>query len=119
MDKRNFIKLGALGTLMSGTELGFWGAPAGDQRRVELAGEGLRYFDIIRWRIAEDVLNAEIKSMDLDDWVDRPLDDNGNSLLPVKPVQSRIFDPNKHYVWPVPQEAIDRAKNLEQHAEWR
>jgi len=56
--------------------------------------------------------------MDLDNWVDRPLDENGHSLLPVKPVQSRIFDPNKHYVWPIPQNAIDRADNLEQHPEW-
>ncbi len=28
-----------------------------NERRVELAGEGIRYDDIIRWRIAEDVLN--------------------------------------------------------------
>lgn len=28
-----------------------------NERRIELAGEGLRYDDIIRWRIAEDVLN--------------------------------------------------------------
>lgn len=44
-----------------------------NERRVELAGEGFRYFDIIRWRIVEDVLNTEVKSMDLDNWtgVDR------------------------------------------------
>src|SRR5690606_6363468 len=28
-----------------------------NERRVEFAGEGQRYNDIIRWRIAEDVLN--------------------------------------------------------------
>lgn len=28
-----------------------------NERRIEFAGEGLRYDDIIRWRIAEDVLN--------------------------------------------------------------
>lgn len=28
-----------------------------NERRIELAGEGLRYDDIIRWRIAENVLN--------------------------------------------------------------
>src|SRR5690554_4155193 len=89
-----------------------------NERRVELAGEGLRYFDIIRWRIAEDVLNGDIKGMDLDNWTERPLDENGNSLLPVKPVQSRVFDPSKHYVWPIPQNAIDRSENLEQHPEW-
>lgn len=90
-----------------------------NERRVELAAEGLRYFDIIRWRIAEDVLNKDIKSMDLDNWVDLPVDEDGNSLLPVKSVQSRTFDPSKHYVWPIPQDAIDRAENLEQHPEWK
>ncbi len=90
-----------------------------NERRVELAGEGLRYFDIIRWRIAEDVLNREIKSMDLDDWVELPKDGDGNSLLPVKNVQTRTFDPAKHYVWPIPQDAIDRSDLLEQHAEWK
>lgn len=89
-----------------------------NERRVELAGEGLRYFDIIRWRIAEDVLNKDIKSMILDHWTDLPVDADGLSLLPEKPVQSRFFDPSKHYVWPIPQNAIDRANNLEQHPEW-
>src|SRR5690606_19035981 len=83
-----------------------------NERRVELAGEGLRYFDIIRWRIAEDVLNKDVKSLPLGNWVDRPVDGSGNSLLPLKPVQSRIFDPSKHYVWPIPQNAIDRADEL-------
>lgn len=89
-----------------------------NERRVELAGEGLRYFDIIRWKIAEEVLNKDIESLPLDNWVDRPVDGSGNSLLPQKPVQSRSFDPSKHYVWPIPQTAIDRANNLEQHSEW-
>lgn len=90
-----------------------------NERRVELAGEGLRYFDIIRWRIAEEVLNTEVKSLNLENWVDLPLDENGNSLLPVKDVQTRIFNPSKHYVWPIPQDAIDRSDNLEQHSEWQ
>jgi starch-binding outer membrane protein, SusD/RagB family len=89
-----------------------------NERRVELAGEGLRYFDIIRWRTAEDVLNFEVKSMNLNNWVDRPVDSSGNSLLPVKNVQTRVFNPDRHYVWPIPQDAIDRAKNLVQHPEW-
>lgn len=90
-----------------------------NERRVELAGEALRYFDIIRWRIAEVVLNKSIKSMNLENWVDRPLDANGNNRLIIKPVQTRLFDPSKHYVWPIPQDAIDRATNLEQHSAWK
>jgi hypothetical protein len=77
------------------------------ERRVELACEGHRYFDIIRWRIAEDVLNTELKSFELP------------GQLPAKVIETRVFDPNRHYVWPIPQYAIDRAKNLEQHTEWK
>jgi hypothetical protein len=78
-----------------------------NERRVELAGEGLRYFDILRWKIAEDVMNKEITSMVIP------------GLLPLRIIQTNHFDPKKHYVWPIPQSAIDNAKKLEQHAEWK
>ena len=78
-----------------------------NERRVELAGEGFRYFDILRWRIAEVVLNKKVVSFEIP------------GLLPIKIVNTRSFDPKKHYVWPIPQSAIDNAKNLEQHAEWK
>lgn len=90
-----------------------------NERRVELAGEGLRYFDIIRWRTAEEVLNFQVNSLNLENWVDHPVDSDGNQLLPPKNVQTRVFNPNKHYVWPIPQDAIDRSDNLEQHPEWQ
>lgn len=89
-----------------------------NERRVELAGEGLRYFDIIRWRIAEDVLNIQVMSMNLDEWENAPLDDNDNPVLVERPVETRVFDPAKHYVWPIPQNAIDQSTVLEQHPEW-
>ncbi|MFC5411777.1 RagB/SusD family nutrient uptake outer membrane protein [Larkinella bovis] len=78
-----------------------------NERRVELAAEGLRYFDIIRWKTAEVVLNKEVFSLEVKD------------KLPIRTLEKRIFDPKKHYVWPIPQLAIDRAKKLEQHAEWK
>ena len=77
-----------------------------NERRVELAAEGLRYFDIIRWKTAEQVLNKEVKSLEVP------------GTLPVRILETRIFDPAKHYVWPIPQVALDRAKNLRQHPEW-
>lgn len=90
-----------------------------NERRVELAGEGLRYFDIIRWRTAEDVLNKTIFSLDIEDWADNPLDGNGQPRLKLRQVQVRTFNPAKHYVWPIPQTAIDRSELLEQHTEWQ
>lgn len=89
-----------------------------NERRVELAGEGLRYFDIIRWRTAEDVLNINLTSMNLENWVDVPMDD-GNPILIERAVETRTFNPDRHYVWPVPQDAIDRSDGiLVQHPEW-
>lgn len=78
-----------------------------NERRVEMAGEGLRYFDIIRWRIAESTQNTELKSIEVP------------GLLPLKSVETRVFDPARHYVWPIPQFAIDRSRKLEQHPEWK
>lgn len=79
-----------------------------NERRVELAGEMLRYYDILRWKIGEQVLgNQTYTSM------------QGIPGLPTKTLGDGDFDPSKHYVWPIPQSAIDRAKNLEQHAEWK
>ncbi len=78
-----------------------------NERRVELVAEGHRYFDIIRWRIAEDVLNTTIKSYEIP------------GLFDAEVIETRVFDVNKHYVWPIPQDAIDKAKNLEQHIEWK
>jgi len=79
-----------------------------NERRVELAAEQLRYYDILRWKIGEEVLgNQTYTSMEV------PPD------LPLKILGDGDFDPSKHYVWPIPQDAIDRAKNLEQHPEWQ
>jgi len=58
------------------------------ERRIEFVMEGTRYYDLIRWRIAEDVIPS----------------------LPE--LQNRVFDPAKNYLWPVPQSAIDSNPEL-------
>jgi hypothetical protein len=55
------------------------------ERRVELAFEGLRHYDLVRWRIAATVLN-NVK----------------DSLVPF------TFE-NKFYKWPLPQPEIDKS----------
>lgn len=77
-----------------------------NERRIELAGEGFRYFDILRWKIAGNVLNKTVYSFEIP------------GLLPIQTIYTRVFDPTKDYVWPIPQSAIDNAKNLKQQAEW-
>lgn len=79
------------------------------ERRVELAMEGLRIFDIRRWRTAEVVLNRWAHGIRVGD----PSVDNG-----YKRVDLRSFDPAKHYLWPIPQRERDLNKNLTQNDNW-
>ena len=80
-----------------------------NERRSELGMEGLRIFDIRRWRIAEKVLNGYahgakfgVSSID-------------NGYLRVN---LRTFDPNKHYLWPIPRDERLINTNLSQNPNW-
>lgn len=80
------------------------------ERRSELAMEGHRYTDIIRWKIAEKVLNGYCHGIQTGDVVNA---DNGFIR-----VEQRQFDASKHYLWPIPQKERDLNKNLEQNPNW-
>lgn len=78
-----------------------------DERRHEFVAEHKRYFDILRWKIAEDVLNKPAYGINSN--VKDPI---GDWTKPKFKAQDRVFDPAKNYLWPVPQAAIDKNKNL-------
>lgn len=80
------------------------------ERRCELALEGLRHKDIIRWRIAEQVLNGWNHGLYTGDAVGT---DNGYVR-----VENRRFDAGKHYLWPIPQNERDLNSSLTQNPEW-
>ncbi len=80
------------------------------ERRSELALEGLRHKDIIRWRIAEQVLNGWSHGLYTGDAVGT---DNGYVR-----VENRSFDAGKHYLWPIPQNERDLNSNLTQNPQW-
>lgn len=65
------------------------------ERAVEFPAEGHRYYDIIRWRIAEQLMNKDVS-----DALD-------NKIYTVK------FEP-RHYLWPIPGVEMDRNPNLVQ-----
>jgi hypothetical protein len=67
------------------------------ERRIELAGEGLYYNDIRRWRTAEIVMNADVY----------------NSKGQV--IQSRNFNPNRDYLWPIHAVTIQENPALKQN----
>lgn len=82
------------------------------ERRVELAMEGLRYYDIQRWQIGPQVMNGWTYGarMGTVNPVTGEYTITGDSLI----VENRVFAP-KNYLWPVPQSEIDLDKNLIQN----
>lgn len=93
------------------------------ERKVELANEGFRLFDIRRWRIAEKVmpvtiygriLNEKTATLipDIDDdgfvsyaGVESQYDLNTDQRFPN--AQNRLFDKTRDYLCPIPQSEID------------
>ena len=78
------------------------------ERRVEMAFEGLRYFDIIRWHIADKVKNGKVYGARL-----KAVSED----MEYKFVEERFWD-DKMYLFPVPQKAIDNNSNLIQNTGW-
>lgn len=75
-----------------------------NERRIEFAGEGLRYNDIIRWRIAEDVLNKPAYG--------DTREINGQ-LKSIK-IEERSFQP-KNYLWPFHESVLRVNPGLNQN----
>lgn len=80
-----------------------------NERRVELAMEGLRIFDIRRWKTAEDVLNGWAHGAKFS-----PTSEDGGYIR----VNQRSFDPSKHYLWPIPRDERLINPNLTQNPGW-
>ncbi|KLT67062.1 RagB/SusD family nutrient uptake outer membrane protein [Pedobacter sp. BMA] len=85
------------------------------ERRVELAFEGIRYYDILRWGIAAEELNKQFTGMKLTNtpstYRDFPVDDQGYFIY-----QKRAFKKGINELWPIPQKEIQVNKNLKQNA---
>lgn len=80
-----------------------------NERRVELAMEGLRIFDIRRWQIADEVLNGWAHGAKFG------IESEDNGYLRVN---LRTFDPGKHYLWPIPRDERLINSNLTQNPGW-
>jgi len=83
------------------------------ERRVELALEGIRWFDICRWKIGEEVMPGPVYGALL--GTVNP--DTGALGLTDERifVETRIFDPAKNYLWPIPQSVIDATPAIAQN----
>ena len=78
-----------------------------NERRVELCFEGKRFYDIIRWKIAEDVMNKDLHAMKITNTV--PATNSGVWKYEVIGLNHpHVFTP-KMYLNPIPQPV--RAQN--------
>jgi hypothetical protein len=80
------------------------------ERRVELAFEEKRWYDLMRWKVAETNLNTSLHGI--------LIEKQGVSLkyTVIEAADGkRIFYPEKNYLYPIPQSAIDKNKNLAQN----
>lgn len=84
------------------------------ERRVELAFEGLRWFDIQRWKIGDQVRSGAVYGI-RPGTVDASTGAVTYSGDHIK-VETRTFNANRDYLWPVPQSERDINKNLSQNS---
>ena len=91
------------------------------ERRTELAFEGFRYWDLIRWKTAETELVKPILGnyffrAEYANTVNPLLDANGYIL--VQAANFRRFDPKKDYLWPFPTNELALNPALVQNPGW-
>lgn len=82
-----------------------------NERRIELAFEEHRFFDIRRWGIAEDLLNGPLYGINV------VPNGDGTFTYSKVPFEDRIF-PQKLYVLPIPQDEIDKNPAAKQINGW-
>jgi SusD family. len=85
------------------------------ERRVEFAQEGLRFFDIVRWRISEVVMNQAAYGIRQEGSVDSNTGKVTFTTQTRLKAEDRHFDPAKNYLWPIPQAELDKNPNLKQN----
>lgn len=81
------------------------------ERRVELAFEEHRSWDVRRWKIASSTLGAPLMGIQIER---KPL--GGYTYMPVK-VEQRVFQP-KMYWYPIPQSEVLKLKQWKQNNGW-
>lgn len=93
------------------------------ERRVELAMEGQRFFDIKRWEIAEEALSGPVvgrpqegyRTMGIPTFSEHGIPNYSAYLDEMRVIEERQFDPSRGYLWPIPQSEMDVNPQLQQN----
>lgn len=81
------------------------------ERKVELAFEGLRYFDLIRWKVADQFMAGNVYGM--------TYKDKNNHMITVEiPSFKKVFRKDRDYLWPIPQKERDLNPGLSKNPNW-
>ena len=81
-----------------------------NERRIEMAFEEQRYWDIRRWRLAEEIFKKPLKGLTI-------LNNNGQLNYVETNVLSATFDV-KRYFYPIPYSEVIKNNNMIQNPNW-
>jgi len=90
-------------------------------RTIELAFEGFHYWDILRWKTAENVLpNALLGPKYFPDEMKNvpSAKYDANGFVIIEDASKRQFDPARDYLWPLPTKELGLNSNLTQNPNW-
>ena len=91
------------------------------ERRVELAVEGFRYWDLLRWKTAEIELVKPILGnffFKTEFGTATTVKLTPDNFILVQDANFRKFDPTKDYLWPLPINEISLNPSLKQNQGW-
>ncbi|WP_460639338.1 RagB/SusD family nutrient uptake outer membrane protein [Larkinella harenae] len=91
------------------------------ERRVELALENLRYWDLIRWKTAEVELPKAIMGnyfFRAEFGTEVPVQLDANGFVITQAASFRRFNPAKDYLWPLPVNELGLNPGLKQNPGW-
>lgn len=83
-----------------------------NERRIELAFEEHRFWDIRRWKIAEDVMNRPVRGVEITKEAD------GTLRYHYVDVRTSTFDATKMYWYPIPRGEMQGNPELTQNPGW-
>lgn len=83
-----------------------------NERRIELAFEEHRFWDIRRWKIAEDVMNEPLRGVEITKNFD------GSFVYNYVDVRESTFDARKMYWYPIPRGEMEGNPALNQNPGW-
>lgn len=82
------------------------------ERRIELAFEEHRYFDVRRWKIAEQTDNYDLTGVHV------VKETNGQKSYGLKTVEKSLKFYKQHYLMPIPRSEIERNNKLMQNPDY-